>query len=654
MHAAQRIGVYVCECGPNIKEALDIDEVVTFVQGLESVVLAKPFGLLCSKEGKELIAEDIKEHGLTRVVIAACSPKEHENTFRKILSGAGLNPFLLQIANIREQCAWIIKDKAVATEKAKAMVAAAVNRVGHHEPLEVKEIQCQADVLVVGAGMAGISAALTLAQKNRRVYLVERLPCIGGKVARYEDVFPSLECASCVLDPMLDEVLHNEHIEVMTLSEVQQLLGFYGNFIAGINNKARFVDTETCIGCGACVEVCPVKVKNEYSEGLDERKAIYMPYAGALPNLAVLDNEHCLRFRGKECTACQEACAFGSIDYEQEDQVRNLDVGAVVLATGFDIFDPKRAPQYGYGDIDDVYTSLEFERLLSSTGPTGGNLLSKNGQPPKNIALVHCVGSRTEKFNEHCSAVCCMYLLKFAHQAVKKLPGVSITQFHSDLCLPGKKSQRFFNEILRKRTVDPVHIEAPDSIEIVEGRKEILVKHTDIHGSSDTSAFDMVVLAPAIEGAKGSMEVAEVFDISQGEEGFFAEEQTEVAPVSTARDGLFIAGCAQGPKDIQGSVAQGQAAAGMILSRLVPGQKLTLEAATAQIDQDLCSGCNICMGVCYYKAINRDDGDKRVAVNELLCRGCGVCAAACPSGAIKANQFTDEQISAEIKALARS
>jgi len=650
---AERIGVYVCECGPNVKDAMDLDEVVRFAQGLENVVLAKPFGLLCSEEGKKLVGNDIKEHNLTRVVIAACSPKEHEHTFKEALKNGGLNPFLLQIANIREQCAWVIKDKALATDKAKAMIAAAVKRVIYHEPLEIKEIECRPDVLVVGAGVAGISAALTLAQKNRKVYLVEKLPAIGGKVAQYEGVFPSLECASCVLDPKLDEVLHDERIELLTLTEVQETLGFYGNFVVKVKKKARFVDIDTCIGCGACLEVCPVKVKNEYNEGLDERGAIYIPYAGALPHVAVIDKEHCLRFRGEECNACKEACAFGSINYEESNQIQELKVGAIILATGFDIFNPERASQYGYKKIENVYTSLEFERLLSSTGPTGGNILLKNGQPPKKIALVHCVGSRTKNFNEYCSGICCMYLLKFARQANRKLPGVSITDIRSDLCLPGKESQGIFNKVSRENEIKLIHMKDPDSIKIVEEDGKILIKYTDICGKSDTVISDMVVLASAIEGARDARDVARVFDISQGEDGFFIEEHTNIAPVSTVRDGIFIAGCAQGPKDIQSSVAQGQAAAGSILSRLVPGEKLALEAVTAEVDESLCSGCKICIGLCSYKAITYDDMDKQVTVNQVLCRGCGVCAAACPSGAIKANYFTDVEIFAEIKSLAR-
>ncbi|MBW1770581.1 MAG: CoB--CoM heterodisulfide reductase iron-sulfur subunit A family protein [Deltaproteobacteria bacterium] len=649
---AERIGVYICECGPNIKDAIDIDEVVKFAQGLENVVLAKPIGLMCSVDGKALISDEIKKENLTRVVFAACSPKEHEITFKEILRNADLNPFLLQIANIREHCAWVVKDKPLATDKAKAMIKAAVGRVVHHEPLETKEIECQTDVLVVGAGVAGISAALTLAQRNRKVYLVEKLPCIGGKVALYEDVFPSLECASCVLDPVADEVLHHEQIKILTYSEVDEVLGFYGNFVAKVNKRARFVDVATCIGCEACFDVCPVKVRNEYNEGLNERRAIYIPYAGALPNVAVIDKEHCLRWQGEACTACQEACAFGSIDYEETDQIEEMKVGAIVLATGFDIFDPRRSPQYGYGKIENVYTSLEFERLVNPTGPTEGKIELKNGQSPEKIALVHCVGSRSSKFNEHCSGVCCMYLLKFAHQAAKKLPGVSITELYSDFCLPGKESQGFFGRVSREYGPEFLHMKDPDSIEIGEENGKILIEYVDVRGQSKTVTSDMVVLAPAIEGARDAQGLAEVFDISQGEGGFFVEENPSIAPVSTVRDGVFIAGCAQGPKGIQASVADGQAAAGRILSRLIPGEKLELEAITAKADTNLCCGCKICIALCPYRAITYDETGKHVTINEILCRGCGVCPAACPSGAIKAKHFTDMQISAEIQALA--
>lgn len=646
-HKEIRIGVYICECGPNIKEAIDIEEVVKFAQGLENVVLTKSFNLLCSEEGKKLIEDDIKQHNLTNVVLATCSPKEHEITFRKVLSNAGLNPFLSQIANIREQCAWVIKDNASATQKAKAMIAAAVKRVAFHEPLEIKEIQYQSDVLVVGAGVAGISAALTLAQKNRKVYLVEKLPCIGGKVARYEKIFPSLECASCVLDPILDEVLHNEHIELLTLSEVVEVLGFYGNFIVKVKKKARFVDNKTCIGCGACFEVCPVKVKNEYNEGLDDRKAIYIPYAGALPNVAVIDRKNCLQFHGEKCSACQNACPFRSIHYE-EDQIQELNVGAIILATGFDVFDPKKVPQYGHSENKNVFTSLEFERLLSSTGPTGGKILLKSGQPPKKIALIHCVGSRTKKYNEYCSGVCCMYSLKFAHMIKEQLPDILITEFHSDLCLPGRTPQSFFNTLSDKKEVDFVQVKSIDSVDLTQKENKILVKYEDSSGRIKNFTFDLVVLSVALEATRDAQEVAKIFGISQDKDGFFLEEHTSISPVSTSIGGIFIAGCAHGPKDIQSAVAEGQAAAGKILSKLIPGEKFLLEPITVEVDETLCSGCKTCISLCPYKAITYDQEKKVVSVNEILCRGCGICVAVCPSATIKARNFTDKQIVAEL------
>jgi heterodisulfide reductase subunit A len=645
---SENIGVFLCECGPNIKDAIDIDELVTFVNSFENIALVKTFGLLCSDNGKELIKKEIKEHNLKRVVIAACSPKEHEITFRKVLEDAGLNPFLLHIANIREQCAWVIKDRTKATQKAKAILNASIKRVAFHEPLEIKEIECNPDVLVVGAGVAGISAALTLAQKNRKVYLVERKSCIGGKVALYQEVFPNLECASCMLAPKLDQVLHNENIELMTCSEVTEALGFFGNFIFNVKSAARSVDTRTCIGCGACLEVCPVKVRNEYNEGLNERRAIYIPYAGALPNAPIIDREHCLHFIGQECNACQNICPFGSINFNEADKEQEIKAGAAVLATGFDLFDVKGLDTYGYGAIENVYTGLEFERLLNSGGPTCGKMLLKNGSSPKNIALVHCAGSRTEKYNEYCSGVCCSYLLKFARLIKNKMPDASILEFYSDLCLPGKDSQKFFNKLARQNAIKLIHIKNPDSITISEKNNKILIKFQDVSGKFETVASDMVILAPSLHGAIGNQEVARIFDISSDRYGFFIEEHSKLSPVSTTTKGIFIAGCTCSPMDIESSVTQGEAAAGLILSGLVPGEKLVLEAMIAVVDKELCSGCKICIGICPFRAITYSDEDKFVAINQVMCRGCGNCACTCPAGAITARHFTDKQIYEEI------
>ncbi|OGP61931.1 MAG: hypothetical protein A2V65_07055 [Deltaproteobacteria bacterium RBG_13_49_15] len=646
----ERIGVYLCECGPNIAEAVDLGRVAVFARGLPNVVRVAPFGLLCAQTGKDFLKHEIREHRLTRVVIAACSPKENEHTFRQVLIDSGVNPFLMQMANIREQCSWVIKDKRAATEQAKQLIHAAASRVIHNQPLETREIECSPDVLVLGAGIAGISAALTLAQKNRKVYLVETSPCIGGKAARHEDLFPSLECASCVLSPKFDELLHNDQIELLTLTDVKEVLGYFGNFTVTVNRKPRFVDAASCIGCNLCIDVCPVKTRNEYNERLDERHAVYIPYPGALPNLAVIDSQHCLRFNGTECTACRDACPFNCIHYDDEDRIQELRVGAIVLATGFDLFDLKKAPRYGYGKAKNIYTSLEFERLLNSSGPTEGKILLKSGRFPDTIAFVHCAGSRTKKFHEHCSAICCTYLLKFIHQVRKKLPGTQIAVFHSDFCLPGMEAQILYNRLHSDEHVRFLRLKEPDTITIDETEDILSICCLDPGGAQHVLTCDMAVLAPAMEAAQGADHTAKICDMLQDKAGFFSKAHVMTAPSSTTREGIYAAGCAQGPTDVMHSVAQGESAAGKIISGLVPGKRLVLEAATAHVDKEACSGCTICISGCIYKAITYDPAEKCVSVNDVICKGCGACAATCPSGAISARHFSDGALSAEIAA----
>jgi heterodisulfide reductase subunit A len=453
------------------------------------------------------------------------------------------------------------------------------------------------------------------------------------------------------MDPLFDEVLHHDRIEVFTLASVQEVLGFLGNFQIKIKQKPRYVDLETCIGCGACVEVCPVNVANEYNEHLDKRKAIHIPYANALPHVAVIDREHCLHWQEAVCTACREACPFGSITYEAAEEIREIKVGGMVIATGFDLFDLARAPQYGYGAIENVYTSLEFERMLSATGPTQGKITLRNGETPSRIAMIHCVGSRSKDFDEHCSGICCSYLLKFSHQCLERLPDAFVEMLYADWCLPGKEAQGFFDTVAQKQKVTFSQMHGPNALRIVKDDGAIRIDYTDVNGSSAALSCDMVVLAPAMEGARDSEDVANILELARGKGGFFEEEDVAIAPISSNRSGICIAGCARGPKGIQGSVAEGQAAAGQLLAALIPGQKLSISPLVAQTDSGLCSGCRTCASLCPYGAIDYDDSRDCAVINEILCRGCGVCAAACPGGAITAAHYTDTQLSAEIKSL---
>lgn len=656
----ERTGVFVCECGPNIGDAVDVHGLLRFASGLPGVAHAERHRLLCSDDGKRVVEEVVRQHGLTRVVIAACSPKEHEKTFRGVLQRAGLNPFLLQMANIREQCAWVTGDTALATEKAKRLVRAAVDRVARHTPLEAREIECGPDALVVGAGVAGMSAALTMAQKGRRVFVVEREPWVGGATIRYEDVFPGLECASCMLEPMIDELLHNERIEVLTGAEVTEVLGSRGNYTVRVTSRARSVNLGACIGCGTCAQACPVRVPDSQVPGHGERAAIGTPFAGVLPNAPALDRSVCRRYSGGAgddggCDACAAACPFGAIDYTQEDVSREFTVGAVVLATGFDLFDAAAAPRYGWGRIPDVRQAFEFERMLSSNGPTGGRVVRASGEEPDTVALIHCVGSRSGEFHPYCSGVCCGYMLKFAHLIRKQLPDARVLDLHADLCLPGRGAEGLHRGLLADSKVEFLRMREPGSVQVEESAGRPVVTYVSATGQIMSRECDMVVLAPAMEGGRDAARLADMLEINAPDtaSGFLESVHAKLAPVSTTSEGVFVAGAARGPCDIETAAAQGQAAAGKVLQSLVPGERLVLEATVAAVDGDACSRCGICVSACPFGAMKRDEEAGQTKTDDTLCRGCGTCAAACPSGAASAMHFDDAQIRAEIRGALR-
>ncbi len=648
-----RIGVYICHCGTNIRGTVDVEKVRDYVKNLEGVVIARDYRYMCSDPGQELIKKDIKEHGLTGVVVAACSPRMHEGTFRRACEEAGLNPYLFEMANIREQCSWVHEDIDAATEKAKALVRAAVRKVLLDSPLHPREVSVNPSVLIIGGGIAGIQAALNIAEAGKKVYLVEKSPSIGGHMAQLDKTFPTLDCSACILTPKMTDVGAHPNIELMTWSEVEEVSGFVGNFKVKVRKKARFVDMEKCIGCGICMEKCPWKTKSEFDEGLSERKAIYTPFPQAVPNVPVIDKEVCVYFKTGKCRACEKFCPTGAIKFDDEDEIVELDVGAIIVATGYNLMDPSRLPEYGYGVYDNVITSLQFERLVNAQGPTGGRILLKDGREPESIAILHCIGSRDENYNKYCSRVCCMYALKFSHLIREKVPGADIYEFYIDMRCVGKEFEEFYHRLLGEgvKFIRGKAVKVTDrAISDEEKGKLIVIAEDTLINKVVRVPVDMVILCLAIEPREDAQDIARKLNIQRSRDGFFLEKHPKLEPVSTSTDGVFLAGCCQGPKDIPETVAQASAAASHALALIDKG-KIILEPITAEVVEELCSGCQVCVNLCPFGAITFDPEKRKSSINEVLCKACGVCAAACPSGAIVSKHFTTEQVFAEIEGL---
>ena len=645
-----RTGVYICQCGTNIAGTVDVAEVAEYASHLDSVVVAQVYRFMCSEPGQEMIKKDIKELGLNRVVVASCSPTMHEPTFRKVCEQAGLNRHLFQMANIREHCSWVTEDHEKATEKAKALVQAAVRRVFFHEPLEVREVPVNSSTLVVGGGIAGIQAALQIANSRHKVYLVEREPSIGGHMIQLDKTFPTLDCSACILSPNMSELGSHPYVELLTYSEVEEVSGYVGNFKAKIRKKARYVDEEKCTGCGVCQEKCPWKVTSEFEMGLGERKVIYTPFPQAVPNVPVIDRENCIYFQKGKCRACEKFCEIGAINFDDEDKLIEVEVGNIILATGFQTFDPSVAAQYGYGKFDDIITGLEFERLCNATGPTGGNIQLKDGSLPRSVAIVHCVGSRDEEFHDYCSRVCCMYALKHSH-LIKEKTDAQVSQIFTDIRCFGKDYEDFYERLVGEGANfvrgKVQQVASANGKGMNRGKLTITAEDPD-NGKVTQVFADMVVLCTAIEPQQDADKVAHIFTVSLKADGFLLERHPKLDPVATRTDGIYVVGCCQGPKDIPDTVSQASAAAAKVLALITKG-KVELEASTAVIDEDLCSGCRICNLLCPYSAIAFDDEKKVSNINEALCKGCGTCVAACPSGAITHRHFTTEEVMAEIE-----
>ena len=676
-----RVGVFVCHCGENIARTVDCAAVAGNVADHPSVVCSVDYKYMCSDPGQNLIKEAIAEHGLDGVVVAACSPHMHLKTFRRAASQAELNPYLVEMANIREHCAWIHPRTPETTTKATDLVRAMVEKVKQNAPLEPIHIPVTPTALIIGGGIAGIQAALDIAEAGRDVIIVEKEPSLGGHMSQLSETFPTLDCSQCILTPRMVDAYQHPRIKLHTYSEVEKLEGYIGNFEVTIRKKGRSVDLDSCTGCGACMEVCPAKkALDEFDMGLRTRTAIYTPFPQAVPNKPVIDREHCLFYkaearalaRGKPmkkvvCQKCAEVCAADSISFDGGDELVKEKVGAVVVATGFQLYSVgKDQPEpylegygeYGYGTDPDIVDGLQFERLASASGPTGGKILCpSNGLPPKTIVFIQCTGSRDPaKGIEYCSGVCCMYTAKHAMLYQHSVHGGRAVVFYMDIRATGKGYDAFTRRAAEESGAEYVRGRVSA---IHRSADKLVVQGVDtLSGEPMTVQADMVVLATAIRPQPGIKELAQKLSISYDQHGFLNEAHPKLRPVETNTAGIFLAGCSQAPRDIPDSVAMASATAAKVLA-LFSRSELEREPQVAKVDQATCSGCFHCERACAYGAVEHlDVKDRRgnvvrvvAQINPGVCQGCGTCAANCPSKSIELDGFTDAQVFASIQAL---
>ena len=645
-----RIGVYICHCGINIGGVVDVEDVAKYVGTLPNVVVAKHYVYMCSAPGQDMIKNDIKEHKLNRLIVASCTPRMHEPTFRGVVEEAGLNPYLFEMTNIREHCSWVhAAEPKKATKKTKDLIRMSVAKASLLEPLHKREAEVTERALVIGAGVSGMRSALDLANRGFEVYLVENSPSIGGKMAQLNEVYPTGEKAIDALEPLMKAVASHPKIKLFTNSKIEAVDGFIGNFKVKVAVKPRYV-TNDCNACGKCESICPIEVPNEHDFGLSKRKAIYLPFPAASPQIYIIDEENC-----NKCGKCVEACEIGAVDLKEKGMGMEIGVGTIIVATGYDLYDPPKG-EYGYGLYDNVITLPQLERLLDKNGPTNGQLLF-NGSTPENIVFISCVGSRQEpgiykpaiegqQLNRYCSRVCCMAALKNALAIRERYPNTRVFYLYRDMRTFGKGHEEYYRKASESRVLFVKYkLEAPPVIS--SSSNGLVVTAQDVLTNDEVLAIpaDLVVLNVGMVPSADASGLQAKLRLSRSADGFFQEAHAKLRPLDTALDGIFLAGTAQGPKDITDSAAMGSAAAARAAIPLARG-KVEIEPIIAVVNEDLCSGCGVCVALCPYSAIKKDEqGIARVT--EVACKGCGTCAASCPARAITVLYFTDEQIRAQ-------
>jgi heterodisulfide reductase subunit A len=648
----KRVGVFVCHCGLNIAGNVNVKEVVEKAAKQKDVVFSIDHKYLCSEPGQTLIKDSIRQHHLDAIVVAACSPAMHETTFKTIAQLSGLNRYNCEIANIREQSSWVHEDSSRATAKANIMVQQSLEKVKLNEPLQPITVPVTRKVLVIGGGIAGIRAALDVANGGYQVYLVEKSGTIGGRMAQLSETFPTLDCSTCILGPLMVEVYRHPKIKLLRLAKVEDVKGYIGNFKVRVRQEPAYVDEATCNACGECAKACPAEVPNEFDFGLTWRKAIYTPFAQAVPPAYVLDAKNCLGLLPQACGECKKACdKFGTscINLDAWPRVHELEVGAIIVSTGYELYDATKLTEYGYGTYPDVMTSMEFERMLSASGPTTGEIKRpSNGQTPKEIVFIQCAGQREpETALPYCSKICCMYTARHAMMFRHKVPDGQAYVFYMDIRAGGKGYEEFVKRAQEEKGL--LYLRGRVA-KVYEEDGKLTVKGVDtLSGKTVQIKADLVVLAVGMVPTAGSHELASKLKASLDANGFFSEAHPKLRPLESPTAGIFLAGAGQSPKDIPETVAQASGAASKALD-LLSSPTLEREPTVAHVTGELCSGCAICIPLCPYEALSLN-AYKVAEVSEALCEGCGTCIASCPSGALTLRNLTDEQMLAMIEAV---